>query len=117
MDLPDHLIIFHQPVRLRIMGLMFKQRDISFTHARNALDLTDGNLASHTKRLADAGYLDARKVLTREGFESRFRITRAGSDAFSDYVQRLRGFLDEIPDPDPPAKHPPGTGTNPASPA
>lgn len=99
MDLPPELAIFHQPARLRIMGLLYKQRDASFTRVRDLLGLTDGNLASHGKRLADAGYVEMRRVLTPTGFESRLRITQQGARAFGAYLDALRGFLDEY-DPD-----------------
>lgn len=102
MDLPKELLVIHQPVRLKIMGLLYKHRDVSFTTVRNGLGLTDGNLASHAKTLADHDYLEARKVLTREGFEMRYRITREGSKAFRSYLSHLRTFLaglDEDPEP------------------
>ena len=95
MDLPDDLAVIHQPARLRLMALLFRQRDVAFTAARDALALTDGNLATHAKRLEEAGLLVARKALGRDGFEVRYRITEAGSAAFRAYLERLRAFLAE----------------------
>lgn len=93
MNLPDELAILHQPVRLRLMALLFKHRDVGFTAARDALAVTDGNLATHAKRLEEAGYLAARRALTRDGFEVRYRITEAGATAFRAYLDQLRQFL------------------------
>jgi DNA-binding MarR family transcriptional regulator len=76
------------------MGLLYKHRDISFTRTRDVLGLTDGNLSSHADRLAAAGHLEARRVLTRDGFELRYRITAAGSEAFRAYLEALRRFLE-----------------------
>ncbi|MGB0652774.1 MAG: transcriptional regulator [Thermoplasmatota archaeon] len=98
MELDDELALIHQPVRLRLMGLLYRQRDVTFTGTRDLLGVTDGNLATHAKRLADAGLLEARRVLTRDGFELRYRITKAGNDAFRRYLATLRGFLEQIPD-------------------
>ncbi len=89
-------MVFHQPARLRIMGLVYKHRDVAFTRVRDLLGLTDGNLASHANRLAEAGYLEARRVLERHGFELRYRITAEGSRAFREYLATLRGFLDAV---------------------
>lgn len=96
LELPAGLMVIHQPVRLRIMGTLYKHRDVAFTALRDALGLTDGNLASHARTLQEHDYLDGRKVLTRQGFEMRYRITRAGSRAFQDYLAALRGFLDSV---------------------
>lgn len=99
MQLPDRLRVIHQPTRLRIMGLLYRQRDAAFTAVRDRLALTDGNLASHAGRLEDAGLLEARRALTSGGFEKRFRITREGSRAFREYVDELREFLDAVDEP------------------
>lgn len=94
MDLDAPLRIIHEPARLRIMGLLYKHRDVAFTFARDALGLTDGNLATHAKRLEDAGFLHARRVLRRQGFELRYRITPEGSAAFRRYLATLRDFIE-----------------------
>jgi DNA-binding MarR family transcriptional regulator len=93
-QLPPRLEVLHQPVRLRVMALLCRHRDVSFTAVRDALGLTDGNLATHARRLEEAGYLQARRVLSGGRFEVRHRITPAGSQAFADYLAELRRFLD-----------------------
>jgi DNA-binding MarR family transcriptional regulator len=80
--------------RLQLMGLLHRHRDVSARAARKALGLTDGNLASHAARLAEAGWLESRRALSPAGFEVRYRITPAGSAAFREHVQELRRMLD-----------------------
>lgn len=94
MDLPPGLDVIHQPQRLRLMALLYKHRDVGFAATRDALALTDGNLASHATRLEEAGFLRARRVLLRDGFELRYRITPEGSQAFQRYLAALRAFLE-----------------------
>lgn len=93
MDLPAGLDVLHQPQRLRLMALLYRQRDLSFAATRDALGLTDGNLSSHAKRLQDSGLLENRRVLAGDHFEVRYRITAAGSQAFGAYLAWLRAFL------------------------
>ncbi len=95
MDLPKDLAIIHQPARLKIMGLLYKQRDVGFAAARDATGLTDGNLATHVKRLEEARFVDARRVLTKTGFELRYRITPPGNVAFKRYLRWLRELLQD----------------------
>ena len=85
--------------RLLLMGLLHRHRDVSARAARKALDLTDGNLASHAARLQEAGWLESRKALSPSGFEVRYRITAAGSAAFRSHVEALRTMLEEWSDP------------------
>ncbi|WP_394364814.1 transcriptional regulator [Haloterrigena salifodinae] len=95
MNLPSDLKLIHQPTRLRIMGVLYKHRDVSYTHIRNHLDLTDGNLASHTEKLEQAGYVEDRRAWAQNGFETRYHLTTAGVTAFQAYLQELSGFVDE----------------------
>ena len=84
----------HQPVRLRFMAMLARHRDVAFAPAREALGVTDGNRASHAQRLAEAGFLEARRALARGGFQLRYRITPAGAQAFAAYVAWLRAVLE-----------------------
>jgi DNA-binding MarR family transcriptional regulator len=81
--------------RLLLMGLLHRHRDVSARAARKALDLTDGNLASHAARLEEAGWLESRRALAPTGFEVRYRITAAGSAAFREHVEDLRRMLED----------------------
>lgn len=107
-DLSETEALIHQPTRLAIMGLLYRQRDVGFARARDALELTDGNLASHATRLEEAGLLEERRALTEDGFEKRYRITRAGSEAFRSYLGTLKAYLGQhetdapSPEPEPP---------------
>ena len=85
--------IIHQATRLRIMAALFRNREASFAALRDGLGLTDGNLGSHAAALERAGYLAARRALTRGGFEVRDRITPEGSRAFIAYAEALNALL------------------------
>lgn len=94
MDLPPLDPVIHQPTRLRIMTLLFRNRQASFTWVRDALGLTDGNLGSHAEKLAHGGYVAQGRVLTPAGFQVRLRITPEGDAAFRQYLLALRGYLE-----------------------
>jgi DNA-binding MarR family transcriptional regulator len=85
--------VIHQATRLRIMAALHRNREAPAVALRDALGLTDGNLASHAQRLEAAGYVQTRRVLTTRGFEVRMRITPEGSRAFRAYVEALRVLL------------------------
>lgn len=97
--------MIHQATRLRIMTALQRNREASFTALREALGLTDGNLGSHAQRLEEAGYLVSRRALAGLSFEVRYRITPAGSEAFTRYARELLAMLGEtdVADAGPPA--------------
>lgn len=64
------------------------------TGLRDALGLTDGNLASHIRRLESNGWVATRNALASGGFQVRIRMTPKGDAAFQDYLRWLQGFLD-----------------------
>lgn len=92
MLLPDEFEVIHQPARLAMMTLLYQRGDIGASGAREATGLTPGNLDSHARRLAEAGLIEARKALTRDGFEARYRISPAGVAAMKAYLNWLEGF-------------------------
>lgn len=90
--LPAGLEVIHQPGRLAVMTILYQRGDVGAAAAREATGLTAGNLDSHARRLAEAGLLEGRKVLTRDGFEARYRILPAGIAAMESYLAWLETF-------------------------
>lgn len=86
MDLSPDVLIVHERVRLRIMGLLYRQNDVAFGAAREALDVTAGNLASHVAKLQEAGLVACRDAFSRDGVERRIQITAEGLARFERYM-------------------------------
>ncbi len=93
MDLPPLSPVIHQATRLRIMALLFRNRNASFTWVRDSLGLTDGNLDTHATRLEGQRYIQRARVLTTRGFQVRLSITPEGDAAFREYLAALEGYL------------------------
>ena len=57
--------IIHQPARLRIMAVLVSlDSDLqpSFNYLKDVLELTDGNLGAHLRKLEEAGYIEICKT-------------------------------------------------------
>lgn len=78
------------------MGLLWKERDVGFAEAKRALQVTEGNLASHLSTLERAGLLASRRVLLRTGFQVRLSLTPTGSAAFARYLTVLQAYVAEL---------------------
>jgi DNA-binding MarR family transcriptional regulator len=92
--LPSLDPVIHQPTRLRIIALLYRNRRASFTWIRDTLGLTDGNLGSHAAKLAEAGYIRQGRILMAQGFQVWLRMTPEGDVAFRSYLSGLRSYVE-----------------------
>lgn len=88
--------IMHQPVRLRIMAaLVTLEADsaVDFTYLRNLLEVTDGNLGAHLRKLEEAGYIAVNKTFVDRKPRSFVAATTEGRKVFQEHVAALEAIL------------------------
>ncbi len=88
--------IIHQPVRLRItaaLNALPEDAQIDFKALRDLLGVTDGNLATHLRKLEDAGYVAIEKTFIGRRPRTYVAFTPAGRRAFAEHVQALEEIL------------------------
>ena len=61
LNLEDINKAFESKARLGIMSVLLVNESIDFVSLKNLLELTDGNLASHTRNLEELGYIRSYK--------------------------------------------------------
>jgi len=81
--------ILHQPARTRITALLAARGDTTFTELKQTLEITDGNLEAHIKKLVIAEYVKAKKVHGKGRPQTFYSLTRKGKSAFKRYVTSL----------------------------
>jgi predicted ArsR family transcriptional regulator len=86
--------LLHQPVRTRIAAYLATRGDATFTELKILLEITDGNLEAHMKKLVAAGYITPHKQTGKGRPQTLYRLTPAGESAFHDYVDKLQRLLD-----------------------
>ena len=93
-QLLDELV--HQRVRLGLLAVLSEADKAEFTHLRDLLDLTDGNLNRHLSVLEEAGYVRIDKVT--EGRRSRTWVvaTRAGRQALTSHLETLQEIIHRV---------------------
>ena len=87
----DRLI--HDRTRLSIISALAATSPLTFTELKQLLDLSDGNLSVHARKLEDAGYVTCTK-----GFEGRlpktqFSLTEAGHRALRQYLDHMEAII------------------------
>ena len=88
--------LIHQPVRLRVMATLVAatgRRRLDFTFLRDQLELTDGNLGAHLRKLEDAAYVEVTKTFVGRKPRTYVRATPAGRRAFAAHVSALEAVL------------------------
>ena len=88
--------IIHQPVRMRIMAALMALQEsgqIEFTHLRDVLSLTDGNLGAHLRKLEDAGYVALEKTFVARKPRTFVATSKKGRQAFEEHVEALEQIL------------------------
>ena len=93
--------LVHSRIRLSILAILVSVDDAEFTYLRKQVKATDGNLGAHLRRLEEAGYLRVTKSFVSRKPVSRYRITRAGRQAFRNYVDNLEQLLRSPPGDEP----------------
>lgn len=86
----------HQPVRLRIMAALVTLSDsdeVDFTYLRDLLEVTDGNLGAHLRKLEEAGYIAVNKTFVDRKPRTYVSVTSAGRKVFKEHVTALESIL------------------------
>jgi DNA-binding MarR family transcriptional regulator len=91
------------PGRLRILTALVSEPRQEFVQLRGVTRMTDGNLATHARRLQNAGMVDVEKTFRDGKPVTTFSLTPQGRDALQQHVNRL---VEALEPPIPPADHP-----------
>lgn len=86
---------FESKIRLGIMSVLVANESADFATLKSLLGLTDGNLASHTRSLEEAGYIRCEKKFVGRKPNTTYIITRSGREAFTAHINALEKFLKE----------------------
>ena len=88
--------IIHQPVRLQIMASLVTLKDdtaVDFSTLRDLLEVTDGNLGAHLRKLEEAGYIKINKEFVDRKPRSFISASALGRKVFQDHVEALEEIL------------------------
>jgi DNA-binding transcriptional ArsR family regulator len=84
---------FTSTARLSIISALISGESLSFMELKRETGLADGNLHVQTHKLAEAGYLEIRKVSRGRRSATSFRVSELGIAALKRYVRGLQAIL------------------------
>ena len=84
---------FDHRVRLGIMSTLLVQQKIEFNALKKLLDVSDGNLASHIKKLEEEAFIRVEKSFKGKKPNTTYFITTKGKKAFQDHINALEKII------------------------
>ncbi|ALR31601.1 transcriptional regulator [Chryseobacterium sp. IHB B 17019] len=84
---------FESRVRLGIMSVLIVNDWVDFSEMKSLLEITDGNLASHSNALEKAGYIEVKKEFVGKKPRTSYRVTQSGREAFTEHLNALEKLI------------------------
>jgi len=92
-DLPELNPVIHGKLRLALLSLLSSVEEAEFIWLRSKTGSTDGNLGAQLLKLEEAGYVAVEKKFVQRKPQTMYRMTDAGREALTAYVQALKQLL------------------------
>jgi DNA-binding MarR family transcriptional regulator len=87
----DRLI--HERTRLAIVSALAVNQSLSFTELKKLLQITDGNLSVHARKLEEAEYLECTKSFENRMPMTRYRLTPLGRRTLEHYLNHMEALI------------------------
>ena len=87
----DRLI--HERTRLAIVSALAVNAALTFNELKASLQVTDGNLSVHARKLEDAGYVSCTKSFDGRMPRTEFRLTPSGRRTLEKYLNHMEALI------------------------
>jgi DNA-binding HxlR family transcriptional regulator len=85
--------VFENRIRLGIMSVLMVNSSYDFNSLKEALKVTDGNLASHLKALEDKGMIRVNKKFIGRKPNTSYSATETGITEFQKHLKALEDLI------------------------
>ena len=85
--------VIHERVRLAIISALAVNEELSFNDLKKLLEITDGNLSVHARKLEDAGYVRCTKSFVGRQPRTDFKLTASGRRALEHYLEQMESVI------------------------
>lgn len=90
--------VIHAQARLMVLTYLYVVENADYVFLMHLTGLTWGNLATHLKKLEEAGYVKIQKTYKGKKPQSIVSLTEQGRTAFQNYRKNIKQALDDLPD-------------------
>ena len=85
--------LLHQPLRTRLTAFLAGAGEVTFSDLKRQLEISDGNLDAHLKKLVAADYVSVRKDDSAARIQTCYALTKTGHAALRSYILALQRLL------------------------
>lgn len=85
--------LLHQPLRTQLAAFLAGAGEATFAELKRQLEVSDGNLESHLKKLIAAEYVSVRKDDSAARVQTCYALTDGGRIALQNYIAALQKLL------------------------
>ena len=85
--------VIHERARLGIISALAVNESLSFNDLKKLLEISDGNLSVHARKLEDAGYVRCTKSFVGRQPRTEFSLTAAGRRALEGYLEQMESVI------------------------
>ena len=86
----------HGPIRLGILTALQLDGPLDFTTLKKRLEVSDGAISPHLKRLELITYINCKKAFVDRKPKSTYRITALGRRALTNYLDAMQQVIDAM---------------------
>ncbi len=86
--------LLHAELRLAVMSLLISADEAEFPYIKEQTEATAGNLSVQIEKLSAAGYIEVEKTYKGKRPCTICRMTDKGRQAFQEYVETLKTYLE-----------------------
>ena len=88
--------LIHQRTRLAIVSMLAVNKSLTFNELKEMLEVTDGNLSVHARKLEEAGHVDCKKSFHGRVPKTEYRITTKGQRALERYLDHMESLIQAV---------------------
>jgi DNA-binding MarR family transcriptional regulator len=85
--------LLHHRLRLGLVSALAAADSLSFNDLKGLLDISDGNLSVHARKLEDAGYVTCTKTFENRRPRTDYRLSAAGRQALGRYLAHMEAII------------------------
>jgi DNA-binding transcriptional ArsR family regulator len=85
--------ILNDRVRLGIVSSLAVTNKLTFGELKQLLDVSDGNLSVHARKLEDAGYVNINKSFEGRVPKTEFSISQKGRKTLKRYLKHMEALI------------------------
>lgn len=86
----------HPPASLQILTTLATLDFADFNYLKKKLNLTDGNLASHLRKLENEKYIEMSKDFVGRKPRTTYKITKLGKEQLIIYIENLKKLINKL---------------------